>query len=350
MKNIVVTGGCGFIGSNFIFDQLNNYNSNIINIDSLTYSSNKQSDDLFKKTSRYSFIEGDIVDYKLILSVFKKFKPDLIINFAAETHVDRSIEEPDEFLKTNLLGTLNLLKIALSYFQENNSFRFIQISTDEVFGSLSPNDKAFTESHPYRPNSPYSASKAGADHLVRSFNKTYKLPTIITNCSNNYGPFQFPEKLIPLMIANSLDEKQLPVYGDGKNIRDWLHVKDHCNALGLIINSGKFGETYNIGSSNEIKNIDIIKNICGYLDHKRPRKNKKSYKDLITFVEDRPGHDLRYSIDSSKIINELNWKSEIPFKTGLIETVNWYLENEDWWRNIQKMHYNQERLGLNHNF
>ena len=274
----------------------------------------------------------------------------MIINFAAETHVDRSIEEPDEFLKTNLLGTLNLLKISLSYFQENNSFRFIQISTDEVFGSLSPNDKAFTESHPYRPNSPYSASKAGADHLVRSFNKTYKLPTIITNCSNNYGPFQFPEKLIPLMIANSLDEKQLPVYGDGKNIRDWLHVNDHCNALGSIINSGKFGETYNIGSSNEIKNIDIIKDICGYLDQKRPRKNKKSYKDLITFVEDRPGHDLRYSIDSSKIINELNWKSEISFKTGLIETVNWYLENEDWWRNIQKMHYNQERLGLNHNF
>ncbi len=345
MIKLMVTGGCGFIGSNFIKHQLNNSQNKVLNIDKLTYSSNLENLLEIKDSKNYRFVKGDIGDKILIRSIFDEFLPDVLINFAAETHVDRSIESPNVFIKTNILGTVNLLDVSLDYCKEHH-FRFIHVSTDEVYGSLLSNENSFTEKSPYKPNSPYSASKASSDHLVRSWNKTYKLPSIITSCSNNYGPNQFPEKLIPLIIANCIDEKELPIYGDGTNIRDWLHVEDHCIALDLIMKKGEIGQKYNISANNEINNIDIVNNLCEILDFMKPRKNGLSYKKLIKYVEDRPGHDFRYSVDSSKIQKTLGWKPSRSFKKGIEDTVKWYIDNENWWRNIQKKEYRQNRLGL----
>jgi dTDP-glucose 4,6-dehydratase len=343
---ILVTGGCGFIGSNFILQTIKNTSNNVINIDKLTYAGNKSNLNKLNNNTNYSFIKGDICDFKLISNTINQFKPDAIIHFAAESHVDRSIENPLSFVTTNIMGTTIMLQASLTFWQkENRSLRFIHVSTDEVFGSLESNG-FFNESTPYDPSSPYSASKAGSDHLVRAWQKTYNFPSIVTNCSNNYGPFQFPEKLIPLMIANCLDEKPLPIYGDGKNIRDWLYVEDHCNALSIVLKHGKIGETYNIGGSNEIQNIHIVQTICEILDKLKPRNNNKSYSELIKFVTDRPGHDFRYAIDSSKIKDDLGWSATETFETGIKKTIKWYLDNEPWWRNIQKGKYSQERLGL----
>ena len=346
MKKIFVTGGSGFIGSNFIIDQLNNTDNHVLNLDKLTYAGNNENLLSVSKNKNYSFIRGDISDKKLVKSIFKDFLPNTIVNFAAETHVDRSIDGPSIFIETNIIGTLNLLNISLDYYQTNSSFRFVHISTDEVFGSLNFKDNPFIESNRYNPSSPYAASKASSDHLVKSWYKTFNLPTIISNCSNNYGPFQFPEKLVPLMIANCIDKKPLPIYGDGTNIRDWLFVQDHCSAISAIIESGRPGETYNVGGNNEITNKDIVIKICTILDKLIPIEDKSSYKTLIKFVEDRPGHDQRYAINSSKIKEELNWVPSESFETGIFKTIKWYLENESWWRKIQKKSYSQERLGL----
>ena len=346
MKKIFVTGGSGFIGSNFIIDQLNNTDNHILNLDKLTYAGNNENLLSVSKNKNYSFIRGDISDKKLVKSIFKDFLPDTIVNFAAETHVDRSIDGPSIFIETNIIGTLNLLNISLDYYQTNSSFRFVHISTDEVFGSLNFKDNPFIETNRYNPSSPYAASKASSDHLVKSWYKTFNLPTIISNCSNNYGPLQFPEKLVPLMIANCIDKKPLPVYGDGTNIRDWLFVEDHCSAISTIIKRGRPGETYNVGGNNEITNKDIVIKICTILDKLIPIEDKSSYKDLLIFVKDRPGHDLRYAINSSKIKKELDWEPIESFETGIYKTIKWYLENESWWRKIQIKHYNQERLGL----
>ncbi len=346
MKKILVTGGCGFIGSNFIRNQLLKTNNIILNIDKLTYSSNKDNIKTIDNLSNYSFLEADIADVNLIRSTFRKFAPSCIINFAAETHVDRSIDSPDSFIDTNIIGTLNLLKASLEYFMTNKKFKFVHVSTDEVYGSLDLNSKSFVEASPYRPNSPYSASKASSDHLVRAWHKTYGLPTIISNCSNNYGPYQFPEKLIPLVIANCLNEKSIPVYGDGSNLRDWIYVDDHCNALDLIIEKGLAGEKYLIGGDNEIKNIDIINKICSILNSLKPRKNNNNYEELITFVKDRPGHDFRYAVNSTKIQKNLGWKPLQTFESGLELTIKWYLGNTNWLNNILHKKYNLERLGL----
>ena len=345
INKILVTGGCGFIGSNFIINELKNTNNKILNLDLLTYAGNIDNLKTINNHENYSFIKGDIANQKCVQSIFNNFAPDSIINFAAESHVDRSIDSPNEFINTNIIGTLNLLQCARQYHNKNKSFKFLHVSTDEVYGSLEKNG-LFTEETPYAPSSPYSASKASSDHLVRAWGKTYDLPVLITNCSNNYGPFQFPEKLIPLMIANCIDNKLLPIYGKGDNIRDWLYVTDHCTAIKSVLTKGQIGETYNIGGNNEIKNIDIVTMICRILDQLRPRDNKSSYNDLIRFVEDRPGHDFRYAINSSKIKNDLNWKPIESFETGIYKTIKWYLENESWWRIIQKKHYKQERLGL----
>ena len=348
---IIVTGGCGFIGSNFILRQVQKYQNLVLNLDKLTYAGNKENLSTIVNEPNYQFVKCNICDTQMVLDTLHQFQPDWIVHFAAESHVDRSIDEPMAFIQTNLVGTATLLNSALKYWQETNfkskraRFKFLHVSTDEVFGSLD-NKGFFTEKTSYDPSSPYSASKAGSDHLVRAWHHTYGLPTLITNCSNNYGPFQFPEKLIPLMIANCLDEKPLPVYGKGLNIRDWLYVEDHCDALDAILQRGAIGETYNIGGNNEINNIDIVKIICSVLDELRPRKNGTLYDELITYVKDRPGHDFRYAIDASKIKNELNWKPKETFETGIQKTIQWYLENENWWRRIQDGTYNQERLGL----
>ena len=347
MSTLLVTGGCGFIGSNFIRRiMLKDPSCTIINLDKLTYSGNI---DNLKDitTKRYVMCKGDICDKELLKSLFDKYHFDSVVHFAAESHVDRSIDDPSEFLKTNVMGTLSLLITSNNYLMKNNNnnFRFIHISTDEVYGSLKHSGK-FIEETPYDPSSPYSASKASSDHLVRVWHKTYDFPSIITNCSNNYGPFQFPEKLIPLMIINCLENKPLPIYGGGENIRDWLYVNDHCDAILRVLNKGEIGNTYNIGGNNEVKNIDVVKLICDSIDKKLPRNNGKSYKDLITFVKDRPGHDFRYAIDSSKINNNLGWKPRESFSSGIKKTIDWYLNNKSWWKNIQKNTYNQQRLGV----
>ncbi len=334
---IIVTGGCGFIGSNFIINEIANKQNSILNIDKITYAGNKENLSGYSEHNRYDFIQADICDYKSIKKIIFDYKPDQIIHFAAESHVDKSINSPLTFVDTNILGTANLLKASLEHWENSpklkNVFRFLHVSTDEVFGSLGK-EGLFTEDSSYDPSSPYSASKAGSDHLVRAWERTYGLPTIITNCSNNYGPYQFPEKLIPLIITNCFDEKPLPVYGNGENIRDWLFVKDHCEAINTVINNGQVGETYNIGGNNEIKNIEIVNTICKLMDKIKPRKNDKSHLDLITFVEDRPGHDFRYAIDATKIKETLNWEPKETFDIGIKKTVNWYLENEEWWRKI----------------
>ena len=348
---LLVTGGCGFIGSNFILKQIEETENQILNLDKLTYAGNTDNLDSIKDSSPYEFIKGDIADKKLLVKIFNEFQPDAIVHFAAESHVDRSIDGPMDFIHTNIVGTSILLNEATKYYNaniaESNSreFKFLHVSTDEVFGSLNE-DGFFVETTPYDPSSPYSASKASSDHLVRAWHRTYGLPILITNCSNNYGPFQFPEKLIPLMIANCIDEKPLPVYGKGHNIRDWLYVEDHCDAVYTVLQHGEIGETYNVGGNTEICNIDIVKTICAILDEMRPSPNGKSYGNLISFVKDRPGHDFRYAIDASKIKTELGWTPKETFESGIKQTIEWYIENESWWRKIQDKTYNQERLGL----
>ena len=344
MKYVLVTGGCGFIGSNFVKYLISLKCYFPIILDKLTYAGSKENINQIGEES-FDLVEADICDEQLLLNLFKKYKFDGVFHFAAESHVDRSIDAPREFIDTNIIGTFNLLQASRTNISKNeNNFKFIHVSTDEVYGDLGSNGY-FDEESPYRPNSPYSASKAASDHLSRSWSKTFNLPVIITNCSNNYGANQFPEKLIPLIIINCIDWKQLPVYGNGENIRDWLFVEDHCIALETIFSKGKVGETYNIGGSNEIKNIDIVKTICDIMDEIKPSKNG-SYRNLITFVDDRPGHDKRYAVDSTKLQNSLNWEPKESFQSGIKKTIEWYLNNEDWWRKIQKNNYYQQRLGL----
>ena len=351
MKTYLITGGCGFIGSNFIHHLIENkLAGEIINLDKMTYAGNKDNLSTIDDNNYYHFIEGDIANQKVVRSILEKYKPDIIINFAAESHVDRSIDGPVEFIQTNVVGTLNLLHESNQWLKNMNSgikesFRFIHISTDEVYGSLGKTGK-FLESTPYNPSSPYSASKASSDHLARSWYKTYDFPVLITNCSNNYGPYQFPEKLIPLIIINALEGKSLPIYGKGLNVRDWLYVDDHCKAIQVIIEKGKLGQTYNIGGNNEIANIQIVETICEILDNEIPLDTGKLYEEGIVFVEDRPGHDFRYAIDATKIEKELGWKPKESFQTGIKKTVLWFLENRDWWRKIKKFKYKQERLGM----
>ena len=350
-NNILVTGGSGFIGSNFIQYLINHSDyKKIINLDKLTYAGNSDNLINIENDPRYKFVKGDICNRDFINKIFHDYKPITIVHFAAESHVDRSIDGPKDFIDTNIIGTYNLLQESLNIYSKLNKesksfFKFHHISTDEVFGSLGKS-VYFTEDTAYDPSSPYSASKASSDHLVRAWHRTFGLPITISNCSNNYGPYQFPEKLIPLMIINCLSNKELPVYGKGDNVRDWLYVEDHCKAIDLILKDGAIGETYNIGGNNEIKNIKIVKSICSILDTLEPTKSLKQYSDLITFVSDRPGHDFRYSIDTTKIKNELNWGPEESFDTGLLKTIKWYLDNEIWWKKIQNHVYNQERLGI----
>ena len=350
MKKYLITGGCGFIGSNFIHFLLENeLSSQIINLDKMTYAGNKDNLLTIEHDDNYYFIKGDICNQSTVRDILIKYNPDVLVHFAAESHVDRSIDGPVEFVNTNIVGTMNLLNESNQWLktlgnEKKDSFRFIHISTDEVYGSLGAEGK-FLESTPYDPSSPYSASKAGSDHLVRSWFRTFDFPAIITNCSNNYGPYQFPEKLIPLMIINSLTGKNLPVYGTGMNIRDWLYVRDHCEAIQIVIDKGELGKTYNIGGNNEITNIKIVKNICSILDSETPLESGRSYSEQIIFVDDRPGHDFRYAIDATKIEMELGWYPKESFETGIKKTISWYLENQLWWGKIQKMKYKQERLG-----
>ena len=343
---IFVTGGCGFIGSNFIIQQITKEKNTILNYDKLTYAGNPSNLSSVKSNHRYEFVNGDVTDFKALKSVIFYFEPDVIINFAAESHVDRSIENPMAFVESNIVGTATLLNISTLFYNSKplNGFRFYQISTDEVFGSLGKSG-FFTENSLYKPNSPYSASKASSDHLTRAWGHTYGLPTLITNCSNNYGPYQFPEKLIPLIIANCIDNKPLPIYGDGSNIRDWLYVSDHCSAIYSVLKKSEPHKTYNIGGNTEKTNLEIVNEICKILDKILPRNKSKSYSELITFVEDRPAHDFRYAIDSTKIKDDIGWSPKETFQTGIKKTVNWYIENQKWWRKIQKNKYNQERLG-----
>ena len=331
---ILVTGGAGFIGANFILDFAVAAGEPIVNLDKLTYAGNPHNLDALQGDSRYRLVRGDINDRALLGQLLAGHRPRAIVHFAAESHVDRSIHGPGEFVQTNMVGTFNLLEETRAWWSalpagEKEAFRFLHVSTDEVYGSLGPDDPAFSEITPYAPNSPYSASKAGSDHLVRAYHHTYGLPTLTTNCSNNYGPFQFPEKLIPLMIHNALSGKPLPVYGDGRNVRDWLYVGDHCAAIREVLARGRVGETYNIGGGAEMKNIDVVNTLCALLDAARPRAEGE-YASLITYVTDRPGHDRRYAIDSSKIRTELGWVPRESFKSGLAKTVRWYLDHADW--------------------
>ncbi len=342
MACYLVTGGAGFIGSAFVL-QSREQNIRIINVDKLTYAGNMDNLSALKGDNQHIFVHGDIGNEELMRHVLEHYAPDAIINFAAESHVDRSILDPNAFVNTNVLGTCVLLRAALQYWQgladsKKIHFRFLHVSTDEVFGSLGLQDAAFTEHTPYAPNSPYSASKAASDHLVRSFYHTYDLPVLITNCSNNYGPRQFPEKLIPLVICNALDAKPIPIYGKGENIRDWLHVEDHCLAIETVLQKGEIGRTYNIGGGAELTNIQVVKNICTALDNFIPRSHGQ-YSDLITYVSDRPGHDLRYAINCSRIEEELQWTAQRSFEDGIIETVRWYLENQTWIKRARSGEY-----------
>jgi len=347
MKKCLVTGGCGFIGSNYIRTVLDREEDlHVVNLDKLTYAGNIQNLDGIS-SNNLTIVKGDICDVDLINSLFETHQFDTVVHFAAESHVDRSIEGPAEFIQTNVVGTLNLLEQSRIFINKTNNkdFRFLHVSTDEVYGSLGDDGK-FLETTPYDPSSPYSASKAGSDHLVRAWNRTFGLPTLITNCSNNYGSYQFPEKLVPLMIINCLQGNPLPIYGKGENVRDWLFVGDHCDAIHTVLAKGEMGETYNIGGNNEIKNIDVVTIICSLLDEISPQKNGSSYSDLITFVKDRPGHDFRYAIDAGKIQNDLGWSPNESFETGIRKTIHWYLDNQNWWKSIQDNNYRQERLGV----
>ena len=333
---ILVTGGAGFIGGNFVLDWLENPAAeNVVNLDKLTYAGNLVTLQSLSSDARHVFVQGDIGDYELVLSLLKKYSICAVVNFAAESHVDRSIYGPSEFIQTNVVGTFNLLEAVRAYWTElpelqKQSFRFLHVSTDEVYGSLSPTDPAFTEINNYEPNSPYSASKAASDHLVRAWHHTYGLPVLTTNCSNNYGPYHLPEKLIPLVILNALAGKPLPIYGDGQQIRDWLYVKDHCAAIRCVLESGRLGETYNVGGWNEKPNLEVVNTICSILDRLRPKVDGTSYVSQITYVKDRLGHDRRYAIDASKLERELGWKPAENFETGIQKTVQWYLDNQDW--------------------
>jgi dTDP-glucose 4,6-dehydratase len=331
---LLVTGGAGFIGSNFVLSWLTGSDEPIVNLDKLTYAGNLRNLDAVRGDARHVFVRGDIRDRPLLKQALERHRPRAIVHFAAESHVDRSIVGPADFIDTNIGGTWSLLEEARAYWDslqaaERAAFRFLQVSTDEVYGSLGPHDPAFTESTPYAPNSPYAASKAAADHLVRAYHHTYGLPSLTGNCSNNYGPYQFPEKLIPLMIGNALAGEPLPVYGDGQQVRDWLYVLDHCDALRRILERGKVGETYNIGGASEKKNLDVVHTLCAILDRERPKK-AGSYAQQIRFVKDRPGHDRRYAIDGSKLKAELGWQPKETFETGLARTAQWYLDHADW--------------------
>ncbi len=336
---ILVTGGAGFIGGNFVLDWFVGSEELVINLDKLTYAGNLQTLASLQENPHHIFIHGDIGDRSLVEQLLAEYQPRAVINFAAESHVDRSIHGPGEFIQNNIVGTYNLLEAVRGYWtallpQQKDSFRFLHVSTDEVYGSLEPNDAAFVETNRYEPNSPYSASKAASDHLVRAWHHTYGLPVVTTNCSNNYGPFHFPEKLIPLMIVNALAGKPLPVYGDGMQIRDWLYVKDHCSAIRRVFEEGRLGETYNVGGWNEKANIEIVKTICTLLDELQPKDDGSSYATQISYVTDRPGHDRRYAIDARKLERELDWKPAETFETGIRKTVEWYLDNQEWVANV----------------
>ena len=341
---ILVTGGAGFIGSNFVLDWLAGTDEPVVNLDKLTYAGNRHNLAGIEGDKRHIFVQGDIADRSLVDALIAQHQPRAIIHFAAESHVDRSIHGPEDFIQTNVVGTLRLLEAARAYWshlqgEARERFRFLHVSTDEVYGSLDKQAPAFTEAHNFEPNSPYSASKAASDHLVRAWHHTYGLPVLTTNCSNNYGPYHFPEKLIPLMIVNALAGKPLPVYGDGQQIRDWLYVKDHCSAIRRVLEAGRLGETYNVGGWNEKPNIDIVNTVCGLLDELRPKADGSSYSTQITYVKDRPGHDRRYAIDARKLERELGWKPAETFETGIRKTVQWYLDNPAWVEQVQSGAY-----------
>ena len=347
-KTLLVTGGAGFIGGNFVLQTVAN-GARVVNLDKLTYAGNLDTLKPLQGDPRHTFVHGDIGDRALVSKLLAEHKPDAIVNFAAESHVDRSIDGPAAFIETNVVGTLALLECARDYWKSleggrRESFRFLHVSTDEVYGSLGATGK-FTEETPYAPNSPYSASKAASDHLVRAFRHTYGLPVVTTNCSNNYGPYQFPEKLIPLIIARALAGEKLPVYGDGKNVRDWLYVADHCSAITRVLEAGRVGETYNVGGNAERENIRVVKTICALLDERAPLPGGRAHESLIEFVKDRPGHDRRYAIDSSKLQRELGWQPAESFETGIARTVDWYLGNQDWVQRVLDGSYRMERLG-----
>ncbi|WP_321324730.1 dTDP-glucose 4,6-dehydratase [Thiomicrorhabdus sp.] len=357
-KTIIVTGGAGFIGSAVVRELINSTNHNVVNVDKLTYAGNLESLTTIDQNPRYKFEKFDICDIQGIKQIFEKYQPDIVMHLAAESHVDRSIDGPGEFIQTNIVGTYTLLEQARAYWNQLDgdkkaNFRFHHVSTDEVYGDLPHPDEVldseqgilpmFTEETAYEPSSPYSASKAGSDHLVRAWQRTFGLPTLVTNCSNNYGPYHFPEKLIPLVILNALEDKPLPVYGQGNQIRDWLYVEDHARALIKVATNGQVGETYNIGGHNEKQNIDVVKTICKILDKVKPKETK--YEDQITYVADRPGHDMRYAIDASKIQKELGWTPQETFESGIKKTVEWYLDNQAWCKHVQDGSYQRERLG-----
>ena len=341
---ILVTGGAGFIGSNFVLDWLAGSDEPVVNLDKLTYAGNLHNLQSLQGDERHLFVQGDIGDRVLLDRLLAEHQPRAIVHFAAESHVDRSIHGPEDFIQTNVVGSLRLLEAARAYWnglqgEAKSAFRFLHVSTDEVYGSLEKSDPAFTEDNNYEPNSPYSASKAASDHLVRAWFHTYGLPVLTTNCSNNYGPYHFPEKLIPLMIVNALAGKALPVYGDGMQVRDWLYVKDHCSAIRRVLQGGQLGKTYNVGGWNEMPNIEIVKRVCSLLDELRPRADGKSYAEQISFVKDRPGHDRRYAIDARKLERELGWKPAETFDTGIRKTVQWYLDNQEWVQQVQSGAY-----------
>ncbi|MGJ0515802.1 MAG: dTDP-glucose 4,6-dehydratase [Methylomicrobium sp.] len=337
--SILVTGGAGFIGSNFVLDWFKQHDETVITLDKLTYAGNLENLQSLEVYEGHHFVQGDIGDKHLIISLLAEHQPRAIVNFAAESHVDRSIHGPEDFIQTNIVGTFHLLETTRSYWnglseEKKADFRFLHVSTDEVYGSLNKDDPAFSETNRYEPNSPYSASKAASDHLVRAYHHTYGLPVLTTNCSNNYGPYHFPEKLIPLVIHNALAGKPLPIYGDGQQIRDWLYVKDHCSAIRRVLAGGKVGETYNIGGWNEKANLDVVYTLCDILDELQPRSDGRSYRTQITFVKDRPGHDRRYAIDATKLERELGWKPDETFESGIRKTVQWYLDNQNWVNNV----------------
>ena len=343
---LLVTGGAGFIGGNFVLDWIAGSDEPVVNLDKLTYAGNLETLASLQGNPRHIFVQGDIGDRALLDRLLAEHRPRAVINFAAESHVDRSIHGPGEFIQTNIVGTFSLLEAVRGYWSalpegEKSAFRFLHVSTDEVYGSLAKDDPAFAETNRYEPNSPYSASKAASDHLVRAWHHTYGLPVLTTNCSNNYGPYHFPEKLIPLMIVNALAGKPLPVYGDGMQIRDWLYVKDHCSAIRRVLQAGRLGETYNVGGWNEKPNIEIVKTVCALLDELRPKADGTSYATQISYVTDRPGHDRRYAIDARKLEAELGWKPAETFETGIRKTVQWYLDNPEWVRNVQSGAYRE---------
>jgi dTDP-glucose 4,6-dehydratase len=343
---ILITGGAGFIGANFVLDWLAGSQEPVINLDKLTYAGNPKTLASLQGDSRHTFVQGDISDGALLTRLLTEHQPRAVVNFAAESHVDRSIHGPGDFIQTNIVGTFNLLEAVRGYWHglpsdAKAAFRFLHVSTDEVYGSLGPDDTAFTEAHRYEPNSPYSASKAASDHLVRAWHHTYGLPVVTTNCSNNYGPYHFPEKLIPLMIVNALAGKPLPIYGDGMQVRDWLYVKDHCSAIRRVLEAGRLGEVYNVGGWNEKPNIEIVHTVCALLDELRPKADGISYQTQITYVKDRPGHDRRYAIDARKLEHELGWKPAETFESGIRKTVQWYLANPQWVANVQSGAYRE---------